>query len=115
MHKEFENVGNTDVCNRIVEETAELLLAIAKARRFGWFSNWKDDPLNYQQVLTEIQDCRIQFGKLEEEIIKMVSEKEVLEGVPEEPSKWEPTIMTFNIKGSGNQIRISNIEGGLYE
>jgi hypothetical protein len=64
-HPEFENVGNTDPANRVIEESSELILAIAKAHRFGWFSTYHG-VTNLQTVRSEIHDCIIQFGRLEE-------------------------------------------------
>lgn len=67
-HPEYENVGNTDPVNRVIEEVGELLFHLGKANRFGWFSchpNKPEGPNNLEDVRTEIQDLRLQLVRLD--------------------------------------------------
>ena len=81
MNEKYAHIGADDPANRVIEEASELILAIAKAKRFGWFSWWHPHPLNYQAVLNEIQDCEKQFALLRVYIQKMVDAKNAEETV----------------------------------
>lgn len=52
----YENIGSPEV--RVMEECAELIQAITKSIRFGWFSSHPDRPrqTNIDEVRYEIED-----------------------------------------------------------
>lgn len=67
MHPEYDHMGDPFV--RVVEETAELNLAIAKAHRFGLFHHHESQRYsNYDQLRFEMQDVHRAIDRLDEHL-----------------------------------------------
>ena len=69
-HPEYAHIGAIE--DRLVEECAELIMAIQKGKRFGWLNYHPDRPgtTNLEDCQKEIQDvcaAMIEF----EEILKL--------------------------------------------
>lgn len=64
-NSQYNHIGEPE--DRLVEEIGELLQAISKARRFGWFNFHPDTPhvSNIYQVQLEMDDVVEAMGKLE--------------------------------------------------
>jgi len=60
----YENFGDISDCT--IEECAELIHALSKAKRFGWFSYhpYRTGPSNIEQVTIEIGDVERRLKKL---------------------------------------------------
>lgn len=58
-HPEYENVGGRE--DRLIEECAELIQILIKARRFGWGGSHPDTPhlTNREMVEFEINDVEV--------------------------------------------------------
>lgn len=52
----FAHVGSPE--DRLIEECAELIQAVTKAKRFGWFNHHPDHPgrTNHEDVKREMDD-----------------------------------------------------------
>ena len=82
MHPEHAHIGSEHLEDRVIEEASELILAIAKAKRFGWFGGIDYiGKFNYQAVLDEIEDCRRQFKLLEDALQEMVDQKNIIDNL----------------------------------
>ncbi|KGX19631.1 nucleoside triphosphate pyrophosphohydrolase family protein [Burkholderia pseudomallei] len=64
-HPEFAHIG--DPIDRAIEEMGELILALMKARRFGWFSYHPDRPesTNMDDVRREMEDVNQSLDRLD--------------------------------------------------
>lgn len=64
-HPQYSHIGEPE--DRLVEEMGELLQALGKARRFGWFNYHPDHPhiSNIYQVQHEMEDVVEAMEKLE--------------------------------------------------
>jgi len=107
MHKEFIHIGTVE--DQAIEEAAELILAIQKAKRFGWYSRYKEeDLLNYQQVLNELNDCKVKFERLQQYLLTTI------QGSGLEYTTNTGTAVDPNQKELATET-ILKIEGSLYE
>jgi len=75
----FENIGSRK--DKLIEEIGELLQAIGKGERFGWFNRnpLKDSPTNFENMLMEWEDVKKAAGQYFLEFkkkIKVKNEKE---------------------------------------
>lgn len=64
MNKELDDVG--DPFDRCIEECAELIKAISKAKRFGLFHKHGERPTNYDAIKFEMADVQRRVDKLDE-------------------------------------------------
>jgi len=65
VHSDYKAIGS--VVTRTIEECSELIKALCKAERFGWWANHPDDPykiVNLARVENEIDDIRIVTAEL---------------------------------------------------
>jgi NTP pyrophosphatase (non-canonical NTP hydrolase) len=55
-HAKYKHIGEPE--DRVVEEVGEVLQALSKARRFGWFNVNPEDPgrTNIDRVRAEVDD-----------------------------------------------------------
>lgn len=72
MHTKYKDIGQPD--DVLIEECAELIHAIAKAKRFGWDNFHPDNPTvsNAQRVLDEMEDVQIRIKELRGKINSFV-------------------------------------------
>lgn len=73
MHPEYAMYGEPP--DRVIEECAELIQAIAKSHRFGWFNHIirkgvKTEETNLDRVRSEIADVKHVIKQLEEWMAK---------------------------------------------
>ena len=70
-HPQYSHIGEPE--DRLVEEIGELLQAIGKARRFGWFQYHPDTPHrnNMEDVHSEMGDVVEAMEKLEVKMREM--------------------------------------------
>ena len=70
-HTQYSHIGEPE--DRLVEEVGELLQAISKARRFGWFQYHPDTPYqnNMDDVRSEMEDVVEAMEKLEVKMREM--------------------------------------------
>jgi len=61
----FKDIGS--ITTRIMEEAAEVIQAVAKANRFGWYNHHPDRPesTNYAEVCKEMRDLNDTFNELQ--------------------------------------------------
>ena len=77
MNPELEKKFPISAEDRVIEECAELIQALLKAKRFGWYSKHPDrKTCNIEDVRAEMSDVRISLDRLERKLIQY----EVLEG-----------------------------------
>ncbi|MDP2371898.1 hypothetical protein [Rhodoferax sp.] len=71
---QYRDVGST--VDRVIEECSELIQALCKARRFGWFNHHPDRPTrtNMDDVLGEMDDVREVMTKLDANIRELPPE-----------------------------------------
>ncbi len=78
-HPKYKDIG--DPADRLMEECAELIQAICKAKRFGW-ENWHPDrpkENNLHDVLREIGDVLEAIEKFEA-VFKLEPKSEATNG-----------------------------------
>ncbi len=69
MNPKYADIGTPDV--KLTEECAELIMAIAKANRFGWDSSHpKTGVTNIARVLSEMNDVESRIKEMREWIKK---------------------------------------------
>jgi hypothetical protein len=60
-HPEFAHIGTPE--DRVIEECAELIFAIQKAKRFGWFKPFNGQT-NHGRVVVELADAQAAIDRL---------------------------------------------------
>lgn len=71
-HKDYENIGTPE--DQVIEEYAELIQAIMKARRFGYFEYHPDDPhrtTNLDLIKKEMDDVVKKFNVYEKYLMEI--------------------------------------------
>lgn len=65
----YKSIGNPAM--RIIEECGEIIQAVSKGERFGWFNHHPDKPNtnNLQQLSLEIHDVFEAFKDLKQNLI----------------------------------------------
>lgn len=107
---EFANIGALD--DRVIEECAELVMALSKARRFGWLNNHPSRPSsnNAAEVYAEIVDSEKVIKSLKihlENLFGFTSDK------PEEILKLQARIKELEISIQGVQRGGRNIQRAM--
>ncbi|MDP2815076.1 MAG: hypothetical protein Q8O19_00170 [Rectinemataceae bacterium] len=71
----YKDVGTP--VQRLVEECGELLQAVMKAERFGWFNHHPDRPerTNFDEVMLEMNDLTEAYQRLQFAIIRIENAK----------------------------------------
>lgn len=78
MNLELEKEFPISAEDRVIEECAELIQALGKAKRFGWFSHHPDrETDNFEEVWIEVQDVRAALVRLELELAQVNLERRV--------------------------------------
>ena len=67
-HPEFAHIGTAQ--GKCIEECAELIQAISKAERFGWFNKY-DGRTNFEWVTLEMADVQDAIDRLLGEMARM--------------------------------------------
>jgi hypothetical protein len=69
----YENIGNLD--DKVIEECAELIQSIIKAKRFGLFGKHplRPESNNLKEIQAEIRDCVKAMKKLDKYLSKVES------------------------------------------
>lgn len=65
---------DTDPTEHLIEECSELILALQKAKRFGWDSvkpSLVEPTTNLQQVLDECRDVETQIMRFRQLVIRL--------------------------------------------
>lgn len=76
-HPAFKNIGTME--DKIVEELSELIQAICKAKRFGYFEGnpfVRPFKSNYMRINEEMQDVSDRLAEYKEYMYKLFKEKE---------------------------------------
>ena len=70
-HLKYKNVGSVEDC--LLEEMGELIQAIMKARRFGYWNHHPDRPRssNMDEVCCEICDVREKLEDYTQELVQI--------------------------------------------
>lgn len=86
MHPEYDFMGDPFV--RVVEETAELNLAIAKAHRFGLFHHHESQKhSNFDQIRFEIADVYRTLGRLDAYLASLARIRDAGRNPPEQDTR----------------------------
>lgn len=106
----FANIGALD--DRVIEECAELVIALSKARRFGWLNNHPSRPSsnNASEVHAEILDAERVISALKfhlEKLFGFTSDK------PEEILKLQERIKELEVSVLGVQQGGRNIQKAM--
>ena len=105
MHEKYAKIGTTE--DKAIEECAELIKAVMKARRFGMLNHHPDRPeqTNLQEILGEIEDVLRSVAEYEAELIgKPVKRDDRDDG-------WVPITYEYMPPGySGKVVRISRLK-----
>lgn len=74
MHPEYIDIGSTE--SKVIEECGEVLQALMKVNRFGWFSYHPDRPhnTNMMEVQLEIDDLRVALDNLEDHMVDVATQ-----------------------------------------
>ena len=75
-HPDYKDVGTPEA--RLMEEIGELLQAMGKADRFGYFSSHPDHPerINKMDVLDEMYDVQEAIKNLREHLYQLEKDDE---------------------------------------
>lgn len=71
-HKNYELIGSPE--DMVIEECAELIQAVMKARRFGYFNHHPDDPrgtTNLDLIKSEMDDVVKKFNEYEKYLMEI--------------------------------------------
>lgn len=84
----YAHIGNPT--DRLIEECAELILAVQKARRFGWFGHHPDRPdtTNLDDVKREMDDVTEAIEALCVEMRQMKTEHFARRSIAEDAARF---------------------------
>jgi hypothetical protein len=71
-HPDYEKIGTPE--DKLIEECAELIKAIMKARRFGYFGSKPSDPkktTNIDLIRAEMNDVQQRLGEYKKHLNKI--------------------------------------------
>jgi hypothetical protein len=71
-HPEFAHIGTAE--GKCIEECAELIHAVSKAERFGWFNKY-DGMTNIEWVKLEMDDVVEAIERLQEKMRQMKDQR----------------------------------------
>ena len=78
VQEKYKNIGMPE--DTVIEECSELIKAICKAKRFGWFnSNPITNITNIENVLSEINDVLLRCEELNIFIKNMIINQDKME------------------------------------
>ena len=82
--KRFEKFGEPE--DRLIEECAELIQAISKAKRFGWnnYHPARPNSNNAKEVLNEIEDVKKCCSEMEPILNTFINNLDARQGNPHE-------------------------------
>ena len=108
MDDRFKHIGEAD--DKLIEECSELIKAIIKAKRFGWFSRWPrpDGEINMDAVFREIEDVRKASRELQTVMMKIsMEERHRQEMIIGGPISTEPPQMSSSFAPPASAVSMT--------